>query len=59
SPNMTKNQLHRCMHYGAGQDARGWFCLDFQTGSQIWHTDMAHKWERITYLCGSNAVLPE
>jgi len=30
--------LHNGYLYGAGQDARGWFCLDFQTGSQIWHT---------------------
>lgn len=22
--------------YGAGHNARGWFCLDFQTGTQIW-----------------------
>ena len=24
--------------YGAGQDARGWFCLDFKTGGQRWNT---------------------
>jgi len=30
--------LHDGYLYGAGQNARGWFCLDFQTGSQIWNT---------------------
>ncbi len=24
--------------YGAGSEARGWFCLDFKTGSQKWQT---------------------
>jgi outer membrane protein assembly factor BamB len=30
--------LHDGYLYGAGQNARGWFCLDFQTGTQIWNT---------------------
>jgi outer membrane protein assembly factor BamB len=30
--------LHEGYLYGAGQNARGWFCLDFQTGSQMWNT---------------------
>ena len=25
--------------YGAGHEARGWFCLDFQTGSKHWQAD--------------------
>ena len=25
--------------YGAGHEARGWFCLDFKTGNQLWQTD--------------------
>ena len=24
--------------YGAGQEARGWFCLDFKTGDKMWQT---------------------
>jgi len=24
--------------YGAGSEARGWFCLDFKTGRQLWQT---------------------
>ena len=24
--------------YGAGHEARGWFCLDFKTGRQLWQT---------------------
>jgi len=25
--------------YGAGHEARGWFCLDFQTGDKRWQAD--------------------
>jgi len=25
--------------YGAGHEARGWFCLDFKTGEQLWQAD--------------------
>ena len=28
--------LHEGYLYGAGHNARGWFCLDFQTGTQMW-----------------------
>jgi len=28
--------LHEGYLYGAGHNARGWFCLDFMTGSQMW-----------------------
>ena len=25
--------------YGSGQESRGWFCLEFMTGNQMWQTD--------------------
>ena len=28
--------LHNGYLYGAGHEARGWFCLDFMTGKQMW-----------------------
>jgi outer membrane protein assembly factor BamB len=28
--------LHDGYIYGAGHNARGWFCLDFMTGEQMW-----------------------
>ena len=28
--------LHDGYLYGAGSDSRGWFCLDFMTGEQMW-----------------------
>lgn len=30
--------LHEGYLYGAGHEARGWFCLDFMTGKQMWKT---------------------
>jgi len=30
--------LHDGYLYGAGHNARGWFCLDFMTGEQMWNT---------------------
>jgi len=30
--------LHDGYLYGAGHNARGWFCLDFMTGKQMWNT---------------------
>ncbi len=30
--------LHDGYLYGAGHSARGWFCLDFMTGKQMWNT---------------------
>jgi len=30
--------LHDGYLYGAGHNARGWFCLDFMTGKQMWKT---------------------
>jgi outer membrane protein assembly factor BamB len=31
--------LHDGYLYGAGHDARGWFCLDFMTGKRMWKTE--------------------
>ena len=31
--------LHNGYLYGSGSNSRGWFCLDFQTGKQIWNSD--------------------
>jgi len=28
--------LHEGCFYGAGHNSRGWFCLDFHTGEQLW-----------------------
>jgi outer membrane protein assembly factor BamB len=28
--------LHEGHLYGAGHNARGWFCLDFKTGNEVW-----------------------
>ena len=30
--------LHNGYLYGAGHNARGWFCLDFVTGEQMWNS---------------------
>ena len=30
--------LHKGFLYGAGHNARGWFCLDFHTGTEVWKT---------------------
>ena len=30
--------LHNGYLYGSGHEARGWFCLDFNTGEQMWNT---------------------
>jgi len=30
--------LHEGSLYGAGHNARGWFCLDFKTGKEIWNS---------------------
>jgi outer membrane protein assembly factor BamB len=31
--------LHNGYLYGSGNNSRGWFCLDFLTGKQMWKTD--------------------
>jgi len=31
--------LHEGYLYGAGDNARGWFCLDFMTGRQMWKSN--------------------
>jgi outer membrane protein assembly factor BamB len=42
--------------YGAGSNSRGWFCLDFQTGKQIWKTDGKGS---LTYADGMLYLLDE
>jgi outer membrane protein assembly factor BamB len=31
--------LHEGYLYGSGSNSRGWFCLDFMTGKQVWKTE--------------------
>lgn len=31
--------LHEGYLYGSGSNSRGWFCLEFMTGKQVWKTD--------------------
>ncbi|MFC2129767.1 polyvinylalcohol dehydrogenase, partial [Bacteroidota bacterium] len=31
--------LHEGYLYGSGSKSRGWFCLDFRTGKQLWNMD--------------------
>jgi hypothetical protein len=31
--------LHNGYLYGSGTNSRGWFCLDFLTGKQVWNTN--------------------
>jgi outer membrane protein assembly factor BamB len=31
--------MHNGYIYGCGNDSRGWFCLDFKTGKQMWKTN--------------------
>ena len=42
--------------YGAGSNSRGWFCLDFLTGKQIWKTDGKGS---LTYADGMLYLLDE
>ncbi len=42
--------------YGAGSNARGWFCLDFMTGKQMWKTEGKGS---ITYAEGMLYLLDE
>jgi outer membrane protein assembly factor BamB len=30
--------FHNGYIYGSGHDHKGWFCIDFQTGKQVWNT---------------------
>jgi len=48
--------LHDGYLYGAGSNSKGWFCLDFLTGKQIWKTDGKGS---ITYADGMLYLLDE
>lgn len=48
--------LHNGYLYGAGSNSRGWFCLDFLTGKQIWNTDGKGS---LTYADGMLYLLDE
>jgi outer membrane protein assembly factor BamB len=42
--------------YGSGSNSRGWFCLDFLTGKQVWRTDGKGS---VTYADGMLYMLDE
>ena len=48
--------LHNGYLYGSGSNSRGWFCLDFLTGKQIWKTDGKGS---VTYADGMLYMLDE
>jgi outer membrane protein assembly factor BamB len=48
--------LHNGYVYGSGSNARGWFCLDFLTGKQIWKTEGKGS---LTYADGMLYLLDE
>jgi outer membrane protein assembly factor BamB len=48
--------LHNGYLYGSGTDSRGWFCLDFLTGKQIWKSDGKGS---LTYADGMLYMLDE
>jgi outer membrane protein assembly factor BamB len=48
--------LHNAYLYGSGSNSRGWFCLDFLTGKQIWKTDGKGS---VTYADGMLYMLDE
>ena len=48
--------LHNGFLYGAGSNSRGWFCLDFLTGKEIWKTRGKGS---ITYADGMLYLLDE
>lgn len=48
--------LHNGYLYGSGSNTRGWFCLEFLTGKQIWKTDGKGS---ITYADGMLYMLDE
>jgi outer membrane protein assembly factor BamB len=48
--------LHNGYLYGSGSNSRGWFCLDFLTGKQIWKTDGKGS---LTYADGMLYMLDE
>jgi len=48
--------LHDGYLYGSGSNSKGWFCLDFLTGEQMWKTDGKGS---ITYADGMLYLLDE
>ena len=48
--------LHNGYLYGSGSNSRGWFCLDFLTGKQVWKTDGKGS---VTYADGMLYMLDE
>ena len=48
--------LHNGYLYGSGSNSRGWFCLEFLTGKQVWNTDGKGS---ITYADGMIYLLDE
>ncbi len=49
--------LHNGYLYGSGSNSRGWFCLDFLTGKQIWKTPQGKG--SLTYADGMLYMLEE
>lgn len=48
--------LHNGYLYGSGSNSRGWFCLDFLTGKQVWKADGEGS---VTYADGMLYMLDE
>ena len=48
--------LHNGYLYGSGSNSRGWFCLDFLTGKQVWKSDGKGS---LTYADGMLYMLEE
>ena len=48
--------LHNGYLYGSGSNSKGWYCLDFLTGKQIWRTDGKGS---LTYADGMLYMLDE
>jgi len=50
--------LHEGYLYGSGSNARGWFCLDFLTGEQMWKAE-GHGKGSVTFAEGQLYTLDE
>ncbi|MCX6238642.1 MAG: PQQ-like beta-propeller repeat protein [Bacteroidia bacterium] len=44
--------------FGAGSNSKGWFCLDFKTGNQIWKTNGKGSitWAEVCFTCWMKGV---
>jgi len=49
--------LHKGYLYGSGSNSRGWFCLEFLTGKQVWKTRQGKG--SLTYADGMLYLLDE